>query len=106
MYVSRKTLLSVTLIGALFGAPALTPVTAHGALGGLGHPPVVQPATLEPRSPSRRRLRRAKVRLIVWPPYRWLDEAATTMRARFKTVRPRPAPRDSYPRGPPPSSAG
>ncbi len=106
MYFPRKSLFSLMVVGALFGSPALASVPASGAAGAMGHPPVVQLATLPQRPRPRRRVRGAKVRLIVWRAVRRMQAAAATFRAGRESVQPRLAPRDSYARGPPRSSVG
>ena len=101
MYLARKSLFSVTLVGALFGTPAHPPVQAPATPGGAGHPPLMQLATLPARVRVRRRIRGAKARVIaLWDRLR-LRDTAGTIRARGELVQPRLLPHESYARGPP-----
>jgi hypothetical protein len=104
MYLPRKSLFSLTLLGALFGTPALASVHAAGAPGGFGHPPVIQVATLPQRVRLRRRVRRARLRLIVLRAGRGVGGAAAMIRAGRTGIQPRLPPHDCYARGPPRSS--
>jgi hypothetical protein len=105
MHLPRKTLCVVTFAGALLGTPALASVRVPMAPGGVSHPPL-NLATLPSRLRVRRRGRGAKRRVIAW----WNDlrarDASRTTRARSERLRPRLAPHDSYPRGPPRPSGG
>jgi hypothetical protein len=101
MYLSRKSLLSMMLVAVSFGTPALASAQAPGAHGAVGHQAVIQLATLPRRTRLRRRVRRAKRRLIAWRTGGRVRGATETIRARRESLKPRLAPHDSYPRGPP-----
>jgi hypothetical protein len=101
MHLPRKSLFSLTLLVALFGMPSLASVHAPGAPGGLGHPPLIQLATLPRRARLRRRVRGSKVRAVLWRARLRLRGAAGNLRAAGESVQPRLPPHDSYARGPP-----
>jgi hypothetical protein len=104
MYIPRKSLFTVMLVGALFGSPALASVQAPGEHGGADHPPVIQLATIPQRPRLRRRVRGAKLRLIARRIGARVRSAAARIRAGRESVQPRLPPHDSYARGPPRSS--
>jgi hypothetical protein len=99
MYLPRKRLFHLILVGALLGTPALAAARTAGAHTLADRPPAIQLATLTARKRSRRR-RRARVRTIVWRIARRVGDSGTS-RADSGIVQPRLAPHDSYPRGPP-----
>ncbi|MCW3065783.1 MAG: hypothetical protein JWN32_2955 [Solirubrobacterales bacterium] len=101
MYLSRKSLFSVTLAVALFGTPAAAAVHAPGVPGVVSQPPVVQFATLPRRVRPRRRVRRAKVRVIAWWARPRMRGAAERVRSGRASVQPRLPPHESFARGPP-----
>jgi hypothetical protein len=102
MYLPRKRLFPLILVGALLGTPALAAAHTAGAHTLADRPPAIQPATLTARKRSRRS-RRARVRTIVWRITRRARDSGTS-RADSETVQPRLAPHDSYARGPPGST--
>ena len=102
MYLSRKSLLPLALVVGLFGTPTLTADHILGASGGVAHPLVVQFADAAERGMRRRRrVRRAKVRVVL----RWavgaVRDAATRIRAAGQSLQTRRPPHDSLARGPP-----
>jgi hypothetical protein len=99
MYLPRKRLFPLILVGALLGTPALSAAHTPGAHTLADRPPAIQLATLTSRKRSRRN-RRARVRAILWRLTR-RARVVGTIRAARETVRPRLAPHDSYARGPP-----
>ncbi|HEY4828702.1 MAG TPA: hypothetical protein VIH85_18155 [Solirubrobacteraceae bacterium] len=101
MHLSRKNLLPLALVVGLFGTPALAPVHVPGASGGVAHPPAIQTATAEREMRRRRRIRRAKVRVLVRRGVGLVRGAATHIRAAGERVRTRRPPHDSFARGPP-----
>src|SRR5580704_1118260 len=103
MYLSRKSLLPLplALVVGLFGTSTLTPVHVPGAPGGIAHPPVVQLATAERRMRRRRRIRGAKVRVVLRRALGGVRGAATRIRAAGERLRTRRPPHDSLARGPP-----
>lgn len=102
MYLPRKRLFPLILVGALLGTPALAAAHTPGAHTLADRPPGIQLATLAPRKRSRRS-RRARVRTIVWRITRRV-RGSGAIRAGGETIQPRLARHDSYARGPPGSS--
>ena len=106
MDLPRKSLSSLMLVGALFGTPALASIQASETPGAVGHPPVLQLATLPQRLRVRRRIRGATLRAIAWRIGCRVRGAAARIRAGRENVQPRLPPHDSYARGPPRSPGG
>jgi hypothetical protein len=104
MDLPRKSMFSLALVLALFGTPALASAQAPGAPGAVGHPPIVQLATLPRRVGLRRRVRGMKLRMITWRLGRRLRQPGVGTSAGSESIRPRLLPRDNYARGPPGSS--
>lgn len=100
----RKSLLSLTLVVALFGAPALGSGHVPGSPGGVSHLPAIQLATLPRRVRLRRRVRGSKMREIAWRVGRRVRAAGAAIGAGNESVKPRLPPHDSYARGPPRAS--
>jgi len=103
-HTHRKSVFSTMLVVALLGTPAVGSARAPVAHGGMGHPPLIQLATLPLRERPRRRVRSAKVRAIARRTGRRVRGAVARIRARHDSVRPRLSPHDWYARGPPQSS--
>jgi hypothetical protein len=104
MDLPRKCMLSVALVVALFGTPALASAQAPGAPGGVGHPPIVQLGTLPRLVGLRRRVRGMKLRMIAWRLGRRMRQLGVGTNTGSESIRPRLLPRDKYARGPPGSS--
>ena|SRR5438270_1830115 len=104
MDLPRKSMLSVALVVALFGTPALASAQAPGAPGGVGHAPIVELATLPRWVGLRRRVRSMKLRMIAWRLGRRLRQPGVGTSAGSESIPPRLLPRDKYARGPPGSS--
>lgn len=102
MYLPRKRLFPLILVGALLGTPALGAAHTAAAHTLADRPPAIQLATLTARKRSRRS-RRARVRTIVSRITRRV-RGSGAIRASRESVQPRLAPHDSYARGPPGSS--
>jgi hypothetical protein len=100
----RKSLFSTMLVVALFGTTIRGSAQARVAHGSMGHPPVIQLATLPRRERLRRTIRGAGLRALAWRTGRLVRRAGMAIRARHDRVRPRLAPHDSYARGPPQSA--
>src|SRR5471032_566091 len=97
MYLLRKSLLSVMLVGTLF-APATHAAQTPGT--GQGHGSAFQLATLPSRATLRRRKRGAKARTTAW----WRRRgpgAAATHRPLDTNVRPQLSSDSTSARGPP-----
>jgi hypothetical protein len=101
MYLSRKSLLPLTLVVGLFGTPTLTAVHLPGAPGGVAHPPAVQLAAAERGTRRGRRIRRAKVRVVLSLTVSGLRGAAKRIRGADEHLQTRRPPHNSLARGPP-----
>jgi len=103
----RKSLLPLAFLIGLFGMATPGPVHAPGAPGGIGHPPVVQLATVDPGNPRRRRrLAGRTVCGILTRAVTAMSSAAGRIRPAAERIRSRRARRHRLARGPPRSHAG
>ena len=101
MYLCRKSLLSLALVAGLFGTPTLTSVHVPGGPGGVAHPPAVQLAAAERGLRRRRKIRGAKVRVVLRRLVGGLRSATKRIRAVGKRLQTRRPPHDSFARAPP-----